>query len=235
MISAFQIKNIAIGFFFIFVIVAFATLTGVAQVEQPEFLITWRAQSYAPPEFDGKLLPAPFSPIVATFEILVGGSFLDLSGENINWYLDGKLLDRGVGVQTVAFRAGADAGTRHDLRIQINGFQGKDKIAVKTIEIPIARPQAIIEAPFPENNFSTRTTRVKGRPYFFNVQNLSNLSFAWEVNGETPTDFKNPDLLSISLAELPDDKAELRVNLKINNPANIFSEASDVLKLYFRK
>lgn len=87
-------RKLTLAFYLISFVFLFGSFNSSAQITlplgdetqqqpqtQPQFFITWKAKSYAPPTFSGKILPAANSPITASFEILdpLTGKFVDLS------------------------------------------------------------------------------------------------------------------------------------------------------------
>lgn len=191
-----------------------------AEEPRPEFFVTWRAQSYAPSSFSGKLLPTAKSIVTASFELVQNGTRVDISDETIYWYVNDNFLTGGKGVHTASFRAADRAGGTQELRIQIDSYKKQSMTVSKTIDIPIAKPEAIIETRLPNNRFSGENITVYGKPYFFNVQNLSDLVFSWQVNGKKPAGSENPDRLDINA---PTGNAKgLTVGLTVRNSKNIY-------------
>src|ERR1039458_3932339 len=98
-------KGVLLGFF-IFSLAFFIPSAGVhAQtVSSPQFLVTWKAtESYIPPFYTWKALPTAGSNIVASVELVSGGRIINISSQNIYWYLDDVLMGGGAGVQQITF------------------------------------------------------------------------------------------------------------------------------------
>src|ERR1700722_313500 len=151
----------------------------------PQILITWSAvDSYAPPSYSGKILPNQNSPIVASLEILVGGTPADLSNQTIYWYLNGNLLGGGDGVQRMAF-VDPDDEAPDNLTLEVELPDYPSGLLAQEINIPIVQPIAVIDAPYPQSEFSENPLVVQALPYFFSASSTSPLSFAWSVNGQT--------------------------------------------------
>lgn len=204
-------------------------LRSTAQQTRPQFLITWRAESYAPPQFEGKILPTANSPITASFELFDGGGLVDLSKQTIHWYINNRLVGGGRGVQTIKFIAPSDAPDILGLRIQIPEFPGG--FLLKVAQIPIVRPEAVIEAPYPDGQFSNVPLTVKGTPYFFNVKDPTFLSFVWSVNRETPQTSESPSELVVDLNPDAVSGSSLNIGLTIQNPANRLDSSSSNITL----
>jgi hypothetical protein len=204
-----------------------------AQTSQPRFLITWKTNSFAPTGFNGKTLPTANSIITASLELIDGGKPADLSRQTIYWYLNDNLLENKNGVQRVSFLAPDVAGGTLDLRVQVPNYRGNTLL--KTIEIPVARPEAVIEAPFPNGEFHNSPIHLMARPYFFNVGQSEDLTFSWKVNGDPPQNSEEPGGLNVVLNKDAPNGALVTVDLAIQNPVNIFEGALGSINLTFIK
>lgn len=195
----------------------------------PDFLITWRAQSYAPPSYRGKALPTTGTPVVVSFELVGQGKIVDLSKQPVYWYLDNEYLNGGNGVQTAAFNVVFPMIGSQEIRIEIPDFNGVD--LSKRIVIPVANPEAVIEAPFPNARFSGTALQLVGQPYFFNIQHLSDLTFTWSVNGDHPQNSDSPNVLNARLSTNAPSDFALNINLTIQNPNDESETAAQSITL----
>jgi hypothetical protein len=225
--------------FLIFIILSAVCLLGrlpkaTAQPGQPRFLITWKTNSFVPAGFNGKILPAANSIITASFELVEGGKLADLSRQPIYWYLNNNLIENKEGVQRIVFLVTGIAGDSLTLRIQVPNYRQGNTL-LKTIEIPIARPEAVIEAPFPNGEFHNSPIQLRARPYFFNVGRPENLTFSWKVNGNPPQSSEEPEVLNIVLNKDAPNGAQVTVDLTIQNPLNIFEGALRSINLTYTK
>lgn len=207
------------------------SLTG--QTTSPQFMITWQSNTYAPPGFEGKILPTANSMIAVSFELIDGGKPADLSGQTVYWYTNNNFLQGGKGLQRVQFRAPPDsAGGVIDLRVEVPNYKRGPQL--KTVEIPIVSPKAIVEVPFPNNEFSVSPIRLAALPYFFNVKDISPLNFIWSINGTTPSGTENPDALTIRLNQDAPAGSPLNVTLAIQNKNNAFEGGSGNVNLMYK-
>jgi|SRR3989344_1659217 len=153
----------------------------------PEFLITWKANSYVPSEYQGKALPIADSIINIGLDLMVGGKIVDLSKNQVQWTLNGKLTDSGLGLKNLNVRLNKLSNTNLNLIIKIN-YKGSE--LNKFVVIPVAEPEVVIK--------TINKSTLKANPYFFNVQNLNQLSFNWSVNNQKPVGKpKLPNILEI--------------------------------------
>lgn len=205
-----------------------------AQTAAPKLFITWKARSYAPGDFSGKILPTANSPVTASVELIDGGNAIDLvkQSSTVYWYLNDNFLQGGKALQEITFRAPDVAGGTFDLRAEIPNY--KTNQLLKTVTIPIATPEAVIEAPFPGGAFSSPNIDLAGVPYFFNVSDLSKLNFVWTVNGQAPTGAENPQALTIKAGSGAAAGSQIEVALTVRNPANPLELGSQTITLTYQ-
>ncbi len=206
-----------------------ATAQTASPGNQPQFFITWQSRTYVPPAFSGKILPTANSLIAASFELIDAGKPADLSKKAVYWYVNNNFLQGGDGLQHVQFRAPDAVGATIDLRIEVPNYKGASPL--KTIEIPVVAPEAVIEAPFPNHEFSISPVQFVGRPYFFNVRGASGLNLGWTVNGQTPAAAENPERLNVGFTANGVSGPLLTIGLNIQNSANVLESAAKHIEL----
>lgn len=195
-------------------------------------MITWQAKTYAPPGFEGKILPTANSAIMVSFELIDGGTPADLSSQTVYWYINNNFLRGGKGLQHIEFRAPDAAGGIIDLRVEVPNYKRGPQL--KTVEIPIVAPKAVIEAPFPNNEFSASPVQLAGLPYFFNVRDISPLNFVWSINGVAPSGTENPSVLTIRLNQDAPTGSSLGVTFTVQNKNNALEGASANINLVYK-
>ncbi|MEM4368282.1 MAG: hypothetical protein QXO21_04670, partial [Candidatus Anstonellales archaeon] len=141
--------------FLIFGFLLTGKLIVFSQVSEPTIILTWQALSYAPPDFQGKVLPTANSPIAASVEVFdkITGKLIDLSDKEIRWYVDNTLIESPPGRQRLIFRAPSILPKTIKLSVEIPNLEGS--FASELIRIPVVPPEAVIESPFYDNQFST--------------------------------------------------------------------------------
>lgn len=224
-------KHIAVAivtiiFFFFALVIAKSQAQQSAQV-----FITWEAQSYAPSWFRGKVMPTENSVISASLEVIDGGKIIDLSAKTIYWYLGNRLIENRRGIQRVKFNAPDFAPDLMDLRVQIPDYPGG--LLLKEIEIPVVRPEAVIESPYPENTLPGLSANFRAIPYFFNMENESLLGYSWRVNGKEPEKEGEPNLLVVNINPDARQGSTVMVSLTIENAANRNEAAVKTINLTF--
>jgi hypothetical protein len=169
-------------------------ITAHAQTE-PNILITWKATGYAPSSYVGKILPTKNSQITVSFNLISQGKIVDLSKLDISWNINSSVIAQGAGLQTITFTPPRYLSTRPYLRISIK--RENATALLYGIMIPITNPETIIEFPSAIKQIANSSFTVRALPYFFDVEEIKSLSFAWEVNGKAPLGNESPDVLTV--------------------------------------
>lgn len=186
----------------------------------PKLFLTWSSNTYVPPGFAGKIMPTANSQITASVELIDNGKIVNLSKQNVYWYANNNFLSGGIGMQTITFRAPDAAGGTIDLRVEVPNYSKGSQL--KTIVIPIVRPEVVIETSFPSGRFSSSPLQLAGQPYFFNTASPARLNFIWSVNGQTPSGAENPQSLNIKFGATMIPGSTIPVSLSVQNTNSKF-------------
>lgn len=200
---------------------------------RPQVFVSWRAESYAPPAYGGKILPTAGSLITISFEVVDDGKLANLSKQTIYWYLNNDLIENRDGVQSVAFNAPARAPSILELRIELPAYPSG--LLLKTINIPVVRPEAAIEAPYPDGQFSETRVQMAGSPYFFNANKINDFRFSWTINGEAAEGEESSREFIVNLNPDAPPGSTLNIGLTINNTSFTEEVASVFAKLTRRE
>lgn len=188
---------------------------GTARADGPQIFITWNTDGYVPAGYEGRILPVNGSRVTARVAVLVSGKFVDLSQEQINWYLDGSLIQSGGGADSVKFDISTLTRSSLELKAQLVSMAGGPYS--KTIDVPIAQPEAVIEFRSPGGAISGQNIFLTALPFFFSAGNISDLNFSWQVNGETPASLDNPEYLNIKSGSGFGSGSKVQVSLTIQS------------------
>ncbi len=199
--------------------------------EEPHLVITWQAKSYAPLGYEGKILPTEKSLVNASVALIERGAPVNISNETVYWYLNEKFLAGGQGIRSVQFRTPELGGGSIKLRVHLPGYKGK--LIINTIEIPVTFPQLAIDAPFFNKTVGTKFT-VRARPFFFNVERVSQLKYSWRVNGAPPKSSENPESLDVSVNADAPPGSQIEIRSVVSNPKADLESAAKSIILYFR-
>lgn len=143
----------------------------------PTLLVTWRAHSYTPIEYAGKILPAAGASIDIVVAAIEGGRFVSLSPYEIRWYVNDELAARGVGRAALTLTAPRTGEDEIQIRVNLPNYKGQ--IIDEFISIPIVRPEAVIDR--------SQLPLLKPLFYFFNVADPSRIAAEWEENNDSLT------------------------------------------------
>ncbi len=201
-----------------------------AQSSDTRFILTWRAKTFAPPGFTGKTLPVADSKVVASVEALRNGRLVPLAVQNIYWRLNDKFIAGGIGLKTIEFTIPQNTVEAVTLMVELPDYEGD--ATIETIEIPVARPRVVIDAPYPNSSFSGTEISVRAMPYFFIVPSSENLTYEWTINGESPENAENPEILKIGVnADAPAGSA-LTIELRAANPRRTLEAGAHTIELF---
>lgn len=204
-----------------------------AQVS-PQFLISWKAQNYVPNWYAGKILPIAGAQIDVSFELIDNGKPADLSNAKVRWYINDKLVkneDSGLGIKKINFIAPNYPGQTIQVRIAIVDFPGAGFID-KIIDIPIVRPEAVINAPYKNGEIKTGKSLFSVLPFFFNTNNNDNFSVQWSVSEQKPESGKG-DLFALDLNIDPQMPTGSKISLSVamSNILKTLETASQTINL----
>ena len=223
--NKFLVSLILVGVF-----LSLGVFTSIGQTTRPEVMLTWESSTYTPLGFRGKTLPTNGSLVTASLDILdSSGRLVDFSEETTYWYLNGKLIKSGVGIQAAVFRA--LRGTQ-ELRVQLPDYPGG--ILVKTVGIPTVRPEVVITYGGVDGNIAG-SARAEALTYFFNVSDQKSLDFFWQVNGQPPENLESPEFLNITLPSSAPDNFPVNVSLSVVNKNFTTEAASKLLRLTLKR
>jgi hypothetical protein len=192
-------------------------LVGNAQTTtDPQFLFTWHASnSYVPSFYQGKTLPNIGSQVTASLDLVSQGKIVNIKNQTVYWYLNGNFIGGGVGAQEITFSPGVGAPNSFALEVKLPSYNGN--LLIHTVNIPVVQPQAVIVAPYPNNQFSANPVTFQAEGYFFNASSLSSLGFAWSADGQSAANTENPTELQVTLPQGTPSGSSLSVGLTVTN------------------
>lgn len=191
-----------------------------------QFIPFWHADSFVPADFTGKVFPTEKTIVQASFELLRGGKFADLSGKRVVWLIGENIIGDGTNKKNVTFvnHAYGSSGIELDVNIfDINGQTLKNSFT-----IPATTPKLVIESPYDKNNLTKKNLNVAALPYFWNITNLQELIFSWAVNSVRPPEGASvPDKLSITIPDGTPAGTKITVDVSAQDQASGFETAND--------
>ncbi|PIR86862.1 MAG: hypothetical protein COU11_03340 [Candidatus Harrisonbacteria bacterium CG10_big_fil_rev_8_21_14_0_10_49_15] len=195
-------------------------------------IISWQADSYAPADYHGKVLPGRTSTINLVFELLVDGRpATDLDQTSIRWLVNNRPLQGGLGMRVATLEARDYSAGLVTVRVLIEDYAGKR--VETTVRIPIMEPRVVVNAPYASNNVFGESVHVSARPFFFSVRSLAGLLFEWEVNNEAVLSGNGVHKLAFDPVDaLVGQKATISV--RVRDRANVLASSRDTIKLILR-
>ena len=194
-------------------------------------IVTWRANTLFPSDYQGKAFPGPRSSVTASAEVYRNGKWIDTSRANFTWMLDEKIIGRGEGIGEFSFRIPA----RPDLSVKLKAtvmFPDTGLSLNSFSSIPVMGPQVVLNAPFPEKNVAPQSRfTLEAIPYFWNVKSVSNLLFSWTANTMRQS-FKGQSSITFTVgAPTNDYEKELQATILLQNPEDPTEFAKDYVQL----
>jgi len=218
------------GVLFIFYFIFFISVN--AQQDTPQFMVSWKTNSFTPSWYQGKIFPTTGSRIDIKFDLIDSGKIVDLSKSTVRWYINDNLVineTNGLGIKSYFFITNDYVGNNINVRISIPNYNGN--VLDSVIDIPIANPEVVINIPYPDKLVPTGKLNLEAISFFFNISDNSKLLFLWNANGQLSPATGNPFLnLNIEAAAGP----EIDLGILIKNIANELETASKNIKLKTR-
>lgn len=184
----------------------------------PYLNLTWKAKSYAPDNFLGKILPGASSPILVSLEAFENGKVADITGSQIKWYIDGELSATTIGKKSFDLRTSRTPSSGVIL-VRANIVDKWSRQQSKEISIPVSPPVVVLKSNYLSRTFGDNKISLNAYPYFFGVVGLSDLVFSWKVNGVAVNSAENPQAVDISFNEDADPGSSIIVESSISNPS----------------
>ncbi|OGZ34834.1 MAG: hypothetical protein A2V60_00800 [Candidatus Portnoybacteria bacterium RIFCSPHIGHO2_01_FULL_39_19] len=204
-----------------------------ADINLNSLKLAWVAETYAPYEYKGRTLPTQGSKVTVD-------AILDISGGSLNdlkysWFLDDIFQESKSGYDRNSFQFGIRRtnGSSHTVMVKIFN-ESRSFMVERTIEIPIVQPEAIIC--FSNNGsyssdrknetadvFSNKKSAFIAKPYFFDIEKLSDLTFEWKFANQSPviSSAYSANVLDLVIEGKEDQKIlENNLSLKVTNKLN---------------
>ncbi len=213
------------------------TVPAQSQTSEINITLTWSTDTYVPPDYPGKALPVKGSVIEVAAN--VGSREVNPQELNYRWFLNGHLQKEQSGKEKSVLRVPVKwtSGNEYSVRIELRNEE-KDLLSSAYLNIGIVQPQVVIQPiinegtlPLESSIFSIvkkyqisaeQETGLIARPYFFNIKDVNELNFNWNLGGKeaSQTGSDNPHIFILKVGQLIQS---IKQNLKIgvenkNNP-----------------
>lgn len=160
-----------------------------ANAADPEFMVSWKSNTYTPPYYQGKSLPIENSYIDVSFEMISKnandfGKIIDISDKQVRWYINGDIVSRMDGKSELRINNNMISGSRIAVEIEVEYYndKGNTYFPRKRIEILISNPKVYILNKSKNSSLFENGLSFIAEPMFFNANKLSSLIINWSVN-----------------------------------------------------
>jgi hypothetical protein len=191
--------------FFIYTVLffGFALTTNAQSSPSLDIVLTWRAHTYYPANFNGKAEATPGAPVTIGLQVLKDGVIIDPAEMNFVWRLDGVVISRGIGLSYAEFFATATPNTHHEVRVSVS--KKGNSLGEGFTTIPVRRPLLVLEHSYPDRILQSGTqVPMRLVPYFFTVSSLDDLRFFWQVDGGDYETSDGDNALVLTVGGLPE-------------------------------
>ena len=204
----------------------FAVLALSAQAADPQFLVTWKAQTKVPVWYEGKALAVQNSSVLVSLAMVEqSGKLLNLSGSEIRWYLKGELVQKGTGLTSISVLNKDFSGNYIDLKVSVEyaDQQSGRRFIDAYYTIPIVSPKAVVEYKNLQPSYVAGSDLlVKGYPFFFTN---SYLKSEWDLGGSQ----KVQDSYELRIEQAPGGIRSIQ--FAVWNPSRVLEKAQSTLYL----
>lgn len=207
-----------------------------------DFIIDWSADTYAPPEYEGRTLPSYGSKITLS---ATPSSPINENDFQFNWTIDLAFVPDNNKKSKASFIARESTGGEHIIYLNIINKDTGETVKEATLSIPIVSPQNIIFketqtghlASLGIDNLAAPGSQMDlvAKPYFFNaIQNDQLLKYNWRLNNQAlqKNSAEDPSKLAIKFPKnIGSSIAQYGVSLTIENPFDAFQFAENNYKI----
>ncbi|MBU4348110.1 hypothetical protein KJ671_01205 [Patescibacteria group bacterium] len=203
-----------------------------------DFLISWKAINYVPADYKGKILVSKNSDIEISFDVLDNGKFIDVSNQEIEWYVNDNFLKSGIGLKNIKFTAVRNIDQFVEISIpnyKDSKYKNTDLGAI--ITIPSSSPEVVINTPYQNKTINIGENTFQVLPYFFGISNLGELKINWTVNGlDVIGEADKSDILNLAMDTKGGVKegSSISIRVFVQNLADQLQFAKDYISLDIR-
>ncbi|MBI4159957.1 hypothetical protein HY504_02225 [Candidatus Wolfebacteria bacterium] len=219
---------------FIAIIVFFA-LPFRVEAAIPQFMTSWRAESYVPAWYGGKVFPIKDTPVEISFELVENGRIVDLRRTAVRWYINDTLMrneESGLGIKSLRFVNQNYPGQGVDVHISLPNYKGQPLDAI--LRIPVLSPEVVVENARPTRDMARGDMKFRAIPFFFNVGLRDDLGVSWRAANQPAEYGDDPWRLSVGLdAEVPSG-FPIDIQVAVNNFLNELEFANNALTVQVR-
>ncbi len=224
-----------------------------SQAPEIGITLTWSTNTYVPSGYPGKALPARGSiiEVVANIDSLV----VNPAELDYRWFLNEHLQSENSGQGKNIFRFPVGWQTEKDQSIKVEIREKRENFLDSAyLAIKIVKPEIILQPStktdqgikkqiLPLNSsaasiiknyqfYSEQEIDILAQPYFFNVEDMSELDYQWSFGDKeaTPESSTKPNLLLLKIAEL-NKAVSQNLNILVEDKKNPIQRAETTAKI----
>lgn len=208
----------------IILIIFICLLSLPALAHGQEFLFNWEGNSFVPGFYQGKRMVTDNSSLKMSFEVIENNRLININNKGVEWYVDGKLAQKGLGLQKITTNGFDVSRSDISVRVLIKNYRGNN--LEKNFIIPKVIPKVVIERNFINNTVLAGVNIIKAWPLFFNVISLQDLTINWFSNNtrQSGQDVENPNVLELDIP-VDNRRSTLYLSTTVINKNNISERA----------
>jgi len=208
----------------IILIISICLLSLPALAYGQEFLFNWEGDSFVPGFYQGKRMVTDNSSLNMSFEVIENDRLVNINNKGVEWYVDGKLAQKGLGLQKITTNGFDVSRSDISVRVLIKNYRGNN--LEKNFIIPKVIPKVVIERNFINNTVLAGVNIIKAWPLFFNVISLQDLTINWFSNNtrQSGQDVENPNVLELDIP-VDNRRSTLYLSTTVINKNNISERA----------
>ncbi|MCG2809180.1 MAG: hypothetical protein L6275_02465 [Candidatus Portnoybacteria bacterium] len=232
-------------YFLLFIVFFLSPITLIqGQSSEIEAVLTWSTDTYTHPAYYGKVLPTRESSV----EVVANVFFQEVNPQELiyNWFLDDRIQNEnsGEGKQIFRFNMGGSSAKK-SIKLEIKNQEGATIGQPYYLVIKPQEPEIILKTNSLFNGYfgitpkyqvsSNKKIVFSVQPYFFNIKNIEELNYQWELGEEKAvlTDEKSPDILTLEIGQLVNSFTRNLV-VKAENKNNPLQKARLTAEINFK-
>lgn len=214
-----------------------------SQSSEIEVTLTWSTNTYIPLDYPGKSLPSEGSMIEIVANIDSKG--IDPQNLTYNWFIDNKLQENnsGLGKDVFKYKLERSINKEYGIRLEVENEE-KNLFSSFYILIEPVEPDLTLETksdlsessnpPQEYQVFTNQEIKFIAQPYFFNINNLNELSYDWSLNGESASQISNdtPNTLVIKIGQISQSISQ-KLTVWVENKNNSLQRAKTETSITF--
>jgi hypothetical protein len=211
-----------------------------AQSQTLNITLTWSANTYVPPGYQGRALPARGSAVEIAATVESSGTKPELL--SYQWIVNGLVQETGSGIGKQAFNLKIPDETARDYLVKVEvGDKNGNFLGVSSyMTIPIVNPEIVLTAdasPVSAESYLVlpeQETDFIAQPYFFNINRITDLSFKWNLGEQEAflIDSITPNVLSLKVNQRT-ETASQTLFVSAENKSNPFQTAQTKAEIIF--